>query len=418
MSNSSYHSPSADGEGQNCIKYGKPFSRQAASRHSAMDVDVHSRSREQPQEKEASALKAPYCSDQSYRRYDSVGPVANQKAVPVTGVSSRHTSHSAAAKASTSHSQVPVAQQQGRDTAPFPSGPAIGSSRGQQYQIMKGGAKEADGSSSAVDWRQHGRSPRRRGFDAISGVSTTHKRRDVDAIDRKGGHERRVATASAPMNYRLAAPNADLASTSIDDPRAQVGMQKISPTNAGPAIKKARPNSKGIFYQDSRGLQGAVAHHDKGHDLVSVSAIDTGHVGGIFQDNCSVYKSLRVADREENHRLATTGHDAFQHHASRNSEGAATARAVEGNNTTHSYMDAGSHGQQFQHNGLQLLQKRSSRYGNAVDGLNEYSQHEVGHDQGGCFISEEAIEAVDDYPHRRERVSKGKDVGTAHAYMY
>ena len=81
-------------------------------------------------------------------------------------------------------------------------------------------------------------------------------------------------------------------------------------------------------------------------------------------------------------------------------------------------MNAGSHGQQFQHNGLQLLQKRSSRYGNAVDGLNEYSQHEVGRDQGGCFISEEAIEAVDDYPHRRERVSKGKDVGTAHAYMY
>ena len=268
MGDPSYSSSHADDEARNSRTYGGPFSHQATSRHA------------------------------------SAGSVANRKAALGTAVSApERASYSDAAKASTSHGQVPVAQHQGRNAASLSSaakidarGLAIDSSQGQQRHSMEAMSKHA-GRSSSDDRRQHVQEVGGRGFNALSDVSTVHP--DHDDLRPMYDYDNQVAAAcmagasdpSNPIDFRpdFLRPDLDLASI------GQVQTQRTRPTRKKTprADRKTKPSTTANKRAKSRGEsgihQGRRGTLPNQRDVIdpisaSVDGTSTSHADDVPQD--------------------------------------------------------------------------------------------------------------------------------------
>ena len=368
MSDSSYHSPPADGEDRNYRTYDGPFSHQATSRRAVVDANTRPGNRKQPQQKEAGTLKAPYLGDQSYQHHAShasVVPAANQKAAVGAGVASMRASYKDAAKAGISHGQAPAAQNQGGNAASLSSaakidapGPAIDSSQGRQRHSMKAMPEDA-GRRSSNERRQHVQEMGGQGgINAISGVSAVDQRQLLLMED----YDQLVATAGmagasdTTIDYRaLLRANLDFISFG-EDPRGQANTQRARPTrkknaradkkakSSSTANKKAKPNRKSGNHE---GRRGAVANQQKTDDtfLASADRTSTIHAKGVPHDRRATIKGIRKVNSGQA-RLATNQHNdpqglAVCGFASVFTTAATSTRPVEASRATANQMDGG-----------------------------------------------------------------------------
>lgn len=399
-----YPSPHADDEDRNyrSYTYGGPFPHQVTSRRAVVDANTRKGKRKEPQQKEAGTLKAPYLGDQSYRYHASVGPVANQEAMAGAGVAPEHASYCDAAKASTSHGQVPVAQHQGRNTASLSSaakidarGLAIDSSQGQQRHSMEAMPKHA-GRSSSDDRRQHVQEVGGRGFNALSDVSTVHQHHD-DLLPMYD-YDNQVAAAcmagaSDPIDYRPDFLRADLDLASI----GQVQMQRTRPTRKKTprADKKTKPSTTANKRAKSsggsgshQGRRGTLPNQRKTIDPISssVDGTSTSHADDVPQDRRAADKGVWKVNGDRARNSTDEHNDPHGWAAcgfARISTTATTpTRATETSRATERQMDVGvithrrgqgQQRQQFQQKKVRRFAAQESSHGSgAVNGHHNY----------------------------------------------